>query len=159
MSIDKNNIATGINNAICETVSTIANRAIEQAGYDKTIQATIVQCVDATIGKYQVRYQDTLFYAYATSVDVTYANKTSVYVLVPNNDFRKEKTIVGTVQKLGINYVQPVTEKDSYEINGANCIGNSTKIFKLTSYENESYLTVYKKDEIDELKRVKIIFI
>jgi hypothetical protein len=151
MSIDKNNIATGINNAICETVSTIANRAIEQAGYDKTIQATIVQCVDATIGKYQVRYQDTLFYAYATSVDVTYANKTSVYVLVPNNDFRKEKTIVGTVQKLGINYVQPVTEKDSYEINGANCIGNSTKIFKLTSYENESYLTVYKKDEIDEL--------
>ena len=151
MSIDKNNIATGINNAICETVSTIANRAIEQAGYDKTIQATIVQCIDATIGKYQVRYQDTLFYAYATSVDVTYANKTSVYVLVPNNDFRKEKTIVGTVQKLGINYVQPVTEKDSYEINGANCIGNSTKIFKLTSYENESYLTVYKKDEIDEL--------
>ena len=151
MSIDNNNIATGINNAICEAVTTITERAIDRAGYDKTIQATIVECTDATIGKYQVRYQDTLFYAYATSVDVTYANKTSVYVLVPNNDFRKEKTIVGTVQKLGINYVQPVTEKDSYEINGANCIGNSTKIFKLTSYENESYLTVYKKDEIDEL--------
>lgn len=152
MSIDNNNIATGINNAICEAVTTITERAIDKAGYDKTIQATIVECTDATIGKYQVRYQDTLFYAYATSVDVTYANKTSVYVLVPNNDFRKEKTIVGTVQKLGINYVQPVSEKDSYDINGANCIGNSNKIFKLTSYENECRLTVYKKDELDDLE-------
>ena len=152
MSIDNNNIATGINNAICEAVTTITERAIDKAGYDKTIQATIVECTDATIGKYQVRYQDTLFYAYATSIDVTYANKTSVYVLVPNNDFRKEKTIVGTVQKLGINYVQPVTEKDSYDINGANCIGNSNKIFKLTSYENECRLTVYKKDELDDLE-------
>lgn len=152
MSIDNNNIATGINNAICEAVTTITERAIDKAGYDKTIQATIVECTDATIGKYQVRYQDTLFYAYATSVDVTYANRTSVYVLIPNNDFRKEKTIVGTVQKLGINYVQPVTEKDSYDINGANCIGNSNKIFKLTSYENECRLTVYKKDELDDLE-------
>lgn len=151
MSIDNKNIATGINNAICEAVTTIAERAIDKAGYDKTIQATIVECTDATIGKYKVRYQDTLFYAYATSVDVTYSNKASVYVLVPNNDFRQEKTIVGTVQKLGINYIQPVMEKDSYDINGANCIGNSNKIFKLTSYENECRLTVYKKDELDEL--------
>lgn len=151
MSIDNKNIATGINNAICEAVTTIAERAIDRAGYDKTIQATIVECTDATIGKYKVRYQDTLLYAYATSADITYANKASVYVLVPNNDFRQEKTIVGTVQKLGINYVQPVTEKDSYDINGANCIGNSNKIFKLTSYENECRLTVYKKDELDEL--------
>lgn len=151
MSIDNKNIATGINNAICEAVTTITERAIDRAGYDKTIQATIVECTDATIGKYKVRYQDTLLYAYATSADITYANKASVYVLVPNNDFRQEKTIVGTVQKLGINYVQPVTEKDSYDINGANCIGNSNKIFKLTSYENECRLTVYKKDELDEL--------
>ena len=150
MSIDGNNIATGINNAICEAVTTIADKAISNAGYDKTIQATIVECTDATIGKYKVRYQDTLLYAYATSTDVTYANKASVYVLVPGNDFRQEKTIIGTVQKLGINYVRPVSEKDSYETNGANCIGNSNQIFKISSYENE-VITVYEKDSQENL--------
>ena len=153
MSIDGNNIATGINNAICEAVTTIADKAISNAGYDKTIQATIVECTDATIGKYKVRYQDTLLYAYATSTDVTYANKASVYVLVPGNDFRQEKTIIGTVQKLGINYVRPVSEKDSYETNGANCIGNSNQIFKISSYENK-VITVYEKDSQENLLEI-----
>ena len=153
MSIDGNNIATGINNAICEAVTTIADKAISNAGYDKTIQATIVECTDATIGKYKVRYQDTLLYAYATSTDVTYANKASVYVLVPGNDFRQEKTIIGTVQKLGINYVRPVSEKDSYETNGANCIGNSNQIFKISSYENK-VITVYEYGSQENLLNV-----
>ena len=47
---------------ICQAIDIIVNRAISTAGYDKTIQATIISCVDATIGRYRIRYQDSVFY-------------------------------------------------------------------------------------------------
>ena len=81
------------------------NTKIEKAGYDKTIQAQIVSCEDATIGKYRCRYQDATIYAYASNSDVTFNKGSYVYVLVPGGDMGKEKTILGTTKKLGINYI------------------------------------------------------
>jgi hypothetical protein len=49
---------TKLEDTILQAIDIIASKKITSAGYDKTIQATIVSCVDATIGKYKVKYQD-----------------------------------------------------------------------------------------------------
>ena len=44
--------------AILQSISIIANQAVKQADYNKTIQATIVKCIDPTIEQYRIKYQD-----------------------------------------------------------------------------------------------------
>ena len=85
---------------ICEAISLMVDKAVSEANFDRTIQAIVQECSDASIGKYKVKYQDSAFYAYATSSDVTYTNGSNVYVLVPSNDMTRDKTILGTVTKL-----------------------------------------------------------
>jgi hypothetical protein len=94
-----------VNEKILDAIELLVSNSVEKAGYNKTIQAQIVSCEDATIGKYKCRYQDSVFYAYSNNTDVTYSNKTLVYVLIPNNNINQNKTIIGTVKKLGINYL------------------------------------------------------
>jgi len=87
----------------------IAEKAILNAGFDKTVQATIISCVDPSIGKYKVRYQDGYWYAFSNNIDLTYSNGSNVYVLIPNGYMSNIKTIIGAVNQLGINYVS-ITE-------------------------------------------------
>ena len=68
---------------ILDAIQLLADSSVEKAKYDKTIQAQILSCQDATIGKYRCRYQDATVYAYASSSDVTFNNGTYVYILVP----------------------------------------------------------------------------
>lgn len=109
-------------NMICEAIETLVDRAVEKANYDKTIQASIVEQVDATIGKYKVKYQDSTFFAYAADVNANYSKGTNVYVLVPSNDMEKDKTIIGAVEKLGTDYIPTVPEKNKYDEIGSNFI-------------------------------------
>jgi hypothetical protein len=94
-----------ISDKVLDAIELLATNSVEKAGYDKTIQAQIVSCEDATIGKYRCRYQDAIIYAYASNSDVTFNNGAYVYILVPGSDMKKEKTILGTTKKLGINYI------------------------------------------------------
>ena len=116
---------------------------------DKTIKATIVRCVDATIGKYVVKYQDSSFYAYSYNTDRTYTAGTAVYILIPGNDMSQEKSIVGTVDKLGIDYVSIIEGENGYAVTGVNTI-NSQITFGLCSYKKEDVKILYDRDnEID----------
>lgn len=124
---------SNIENSICEAIELIVNKSISEAGYDRTIQAIVKGCVDASIGKYKVVYQDSQFYAYATSADVTYTNNSNVYVLIPGNDMSKDKTILGTVDKLGINYVTQAEGDEAYDYIGTNCASSVGEI-PLSSY-------------------------
>lgn len=54
-------LSNNIESNICKAIDIIVKKAVNQASYDKTIQATILSCVDATIGKYKVKYQDSTF--------------------------------------------------------------------------------------------------
>jgi hypothetical protein len=96
---------TKLEDIILQAVDIIATKKVSSAGYDKTIQATIISCVDATIGKYKVRYQDSYLYAYSSNIDTSFPNGTNVFILVPGGDMNKDKTILGTTKKLGINYI------------------------------------------------------
>ena len=109
-------------NMICEAIETLVDRAVEKANYDKTIQASIVEQVDATIGKYKVKYPESTFFAYAADVNANYSKGTNVYVLVPSNDMEKDKTIMGAVEKLGTDYIPTVPEKNKYDEIGSNFI-------------------------------------
>lgn len=121
-------------NNIIDAIEKIVNNAVANAGYDKTIKATIIECVDQTIGKFKVKYQDSTFYAYATSSEVTYTRGSEVYILIPGNDRGRDKTILGTVKKLGADYAVAPEGDEAYETVGNNIL-HSSSTFELCSYK------------------------
>lgn len=128
-------------NNIIDAIETIVDNAVANAGYDKTIKATIVECVDQTIGKFKVKYQDSVFFAYATSSEVTYTRGAEVYILIPGNDTSRDKTILGTVKKLGADYAVTPEGDEAFEPVGNNIL-HSSSTFELCSYK-----TTYKTTE------------
>ena len=132
-----------ISEKVLDAIQILADNSVKKADYDRTIQAQILSCEDATIGKYRCRYQDAVFYAYSNNTDITYSNGALVYILVPGNDFKKEKTILGTTKKLGINYITQAEGDQAYDIIGTNGIEDHTTFYLDTSYKNYSY-TLYK---------------
>ena len=126
-------------NQILDAVELLTENLIKKAAYDKTIQAQIISCEDQTIGKYKCRYQDAIIYAYSNSIDVTYNERAYVYILVPDNDMSKEKTILGTVNRLGINYISQVGGEQAYNTVGTNCISSSQTIYLNTKIDKYRY--------------------
>ena len=55
---------TNIENQICDAIQILAERAINQAPYDKTIPALIVECVDTKKGKYKVKISRCILLCY-----------------------------------------------------------------------------------------------
>ena len=102
--------------SICEAIDIIVQQAINNAGFDRTIQATIVSCTDESIGQYKVRYQNSTFYAYAQSEEDKYSEGAGVYILIQNNDMSRDKFIIGTVDKLGKDYITIVDFADIWRI-------------------------------------------
>ena len=74
---------SNLEDIILKTIDIVASKKIASAKYDKTIQAKIISCVDASIGKYKVQYQDGFWYAYSNNMEITYSNGTNVYILIP----------------------------------------------------------------------------
>ena len=134
-------------NNIIDAIEKIVNNAVANAGYDKTIKATIIECVDQTIGKFKVKYQDSTFYAYATSSEVTYTRGSEVYVLIPGNDSGRDKTILGTVKKLGADYAVAPEGDEAYETVGNNIL-HSSSTFELCSYKTTEKI-LYQRGSSD----------
>lgn len=127
-------------------IQTIVDDSIAKANFDKTIKATIVKCIDETIGKYTVKYQDSTFYAYSNNMETIYRAGTGVYVLVPGNDTSQNKTIIGSIDQVGVDFVSVVEGDNAYEYLGKNCIG-STDTFELCSYKGKQEIILYSVDE------------
>ena len=139
-----------VSDKVLDAIELLAANSVEKAGYDKTIQAQIVSCEDATIGKYRCRYQDAIIYAYASNSDVTFNNGAYVYILVPGSDMKKEKTILGTTKKLGINYISQAEGDQAYDIIGNNCITSNNK-FYLDSINKDYKYTLYEYESSSEV--------
>lgn len=131
-----------ITDQLLDAVELIVDKAVSQAGYDKTVQAVISKCVTASTGKYSVKYQGGSFYAYAQDPGMIYNPNTQVYVLIPENDMSKRKTILGTVDRLGTNFITD-EEKYYYSPNGNNlCINNDVE-HGLCSYKGSDLIVLY----------------
>ena len=102
-------------NKILDAIQRIVDNAISHASYDKTIKGTIVKVADEDTGKYLIRYQDSSFYAYSNDSKISYSVDDMVYVLIPGNDMTQMKTIIGAVDKIGINYIDTLESQDAYE--------------------------------------------
>ena len=93
-------MSDSIENIICDTINLITDKKIKSAGYDKTIQATILSCTNALTGEYKIKYQDnSSLVAYAANPNITYKKNTLVEIQVPNSDLAKKKIIIGAVDK------------------------------------------------------------
>lgn len=136
-------ISTDYENQLINAIQTIVDNAIAHADFDKTIKATIISCADEATGKYKVKYQDSTFYAYSNNLDSDYFKGTSVYVLVPGNDTSQNKTIIGSVDALGTNYVSTTEGENGYNIYGKNCVDNESSIFELCSYKKTDSKILY----------------
>ncbi len=134
----------------CQAMQLIAENAVRNAGYDKTIQATIISCEDKTTGCYKVQYQDNIFLAYSADTKVKYTKGNLVYILIPNSNFDNNKTILGSVTKMGSDYIDVTDEKDQYEIIGNN-ICQQNKEFKLSTYQTVVKVLYDAEASIDEL--------
>lgn len=133
-------------NQLIGAIQTIVDDAIAKANFDKTIKATIVKCIDETIGKYSVKYQDSTFYAFSPNTENTYRDGTNVYILIPGNDTSQDKTIIGAVDKLGTDFISVISEDNAYEYVGNNCIKQTNEI-QLCSYAGQTVLDVYNYAE------------
>lgn len=136
-----------INNQICDAIGIIVDKKLSQANFDKTIQATIVAQGDKTKGEYKVKYLDSSFYAYDKS-GKDYSVGTQVYVLVPENDLSKVKTILGTADKTkDIQPIIPEGNKFEYLTNNLFII-QANKEFGIKSWENSSS-SIYNTENDD----------
>ena len=138
-----------IEQSICEAVDILVDRAISKAGFDKTITAIVVECMDQVAGKYKVKYQDSFYYATSDNSSTTYSVNSEVYVLVPNGDFSKDKKILGTVKSLGVSYITTTEGDEAYEYIGNNVIAPHD-IVELCSYKDTDIVTLYDADSTEE---------
>jgi hypothetical protein len=90
-----------IENNICDAIEVIVNKAVEDAGYDRTVKAIVISYEDEKTGRYRVKYQDGIFDAYYSAKNEVLENGTNVYVLIPENNMNTIKTILGPVASLG----------------------------------------------------------
>jgi hypothetical protein len=123
-----------IESQLCEAVEIIVDSVISKANFDRTIKATIMSCVDSTVGQYKVKYQDNIFYAYANNISTKYSANTTVYVLIPGNDFSNQKTIIGAVDNVGVDYSSEIEEEQKYEIIGDSCVSAQGEIALKSRY-------------------------
>lgn len=136
MSTIQNNMTT----AFIQATDIIVEKYLQEAKFTKTVKATIISLVDKKTGRYKVRYQDNVMYAYSKNGEDEYESGDSVYVLIPEGDFSSDKTILGTTSKTkGGDEEYVIPEKDKYEIIGSNIFTNaSTGVFKFSSSNNAS---------------------
>ena len=88
-----------VQNSLFAAIDTIIGRRIEQLALDKTVVASVEQCVNSLTRQYRVQYKGGSMLAYAQS-DESYTPNTSVYVSIPQNNFSEKKWILGRVSEI-----------------------------------------------------------
>ena len=140
-----NHSRSGLAESVIDAIEIIADQKLKTASFDRTIQATVLSCTSNTKGEYRCRYQDSKFLAYAPNPDITYSENALVYVLIPGNDWDATKTILGTVDKLGVDYIATISNKDYFDPIGDNVIDGNVTI-ALKSWDGSKVYNVYQKD-------------
>ena len=131
------NNSNQISEAILNAIDIISDKKISKAEFSSTIQGTIVDCKDASLGKYLVKYQDSLLEAYSTSPSVTYSKDSLVYIFVPDGNLKEYKVILGTTKQLGTNYIEEFAGEEYFDA-GENFISSDYTI-EMSSYQTKQY--------------------
>ena len=133
-------------NNILDAMDILAENSVSAVKFDKTVRATITKVIDASIGKYEVKYQDSFFYAYSLDVKKTYTKGTNVFVVIPASDFNKDPYITGTTTKSASDKNEVLTWEDRLSPIGANVLNNADgEIIGFCSYESNHTTTNHKQ--------------
>ena len=140
-------MADSVQESILNAIDTLVSNRIDKIQADKTVTAKIVNCTNSLTNEYKVSYNGGYMYAYAQE-GASYTSNVSVYVLVPQGDFTKQKTIVGKAQNIeddqNISFVSSALS--DYNLIGKNCVTDTkgAQPGKLNSYKKESYVLFYQ---------------
>ena len=58
----KGDTRMGVANNLLDAIDILAENKVAAVKFDKTVRATIDEVVDASIGKYKVKYQNSIFF-------------------------------------------------------------------------------------------------
>ena len=102
-----------------ESIDIVAENAVNKSNAAIAIKCTVVSVINPSMGLYTLQYGNNTFNAYSsTGSNARYSVNDTVFVLVPNGDLSKEKTIIGATapraamfetQKLSDLYI-PITD-------------------------------------------------
>ena len=99
---------------VLDAVEILVDNKVADLQFNKTIRGKIAEVIDASIGQYKIQYQNSYFTAYSADVSAIYTKGTDVYVEILSSDFEKNAVILGTVRRLGSNYLTIVEKLDRY---------------------------------------------
>ena len=151
-----------IQEALLRAVDTVVTQRINELKLDKTITAIVKKNKGLKNNKsiYQLWYMGGLFDAICQNKDDIYLPNTSVYVLIPQGDFSKEKIIIGSAESISAEKENMLEEKDLYAKLNANLLTfNNKEIYGLHSWHEDNniydndithrYQYIYQKDNLD----------
>ena len=78
---------------ILSAIDILTDKKIAEAGFDRTVPATVVGIDNPVIGKYKVEYNGAKMFAYGAKGS-SYNIGDQVYVLIPGNDVNQDKQIL-----------------------------------------------------------------
>lgn len=147
---------TELQDAILKAVDAITKTRIDKLQLDKTITAVIVKCTNALSREYKCSYNGGHITAYAAE-GATYTNGQSVYVLIPQSDMTKRKTIVGlgSAKEDDENISFVSSALSDYNLIGKNVISDKNKLqpVGLHSYKKEEYFLLYDYSTREDTSR------
>ena len=76
---------------VISAIDILTNQKIAKAGYDRTIEAQVISCVDLANKKYKLRYQNSTIYALGSE---SYSKGDLVLVTIPQNNDNAVKRII-----------------------------------------------------------------
>ena len=130
-------IELSVADQLLDAVDILVDKATSGLQFNKTIRGKISEVIDASIGQYKIQYQNSYFTAYSADSNATYQKGSEVYVEILSSDFEKNALILGTVRRLGSNYITIIEQLDRYAEVGAKLTGENNTI-ELCSYEPQS---------------------
>lgn len=128
-------MSTELQESILQAISKIADDSVNKAKSDLTIECEIVKVQNSAKGIYTVQYTENKFTAHSSN-GATYSVGNSVYVLVPEGDFSKNKVIVG-LTKAALPEVNTKKEEKFYNEISPNFLDDIGEI-QLCTYHTET---------------------
>lgn len=143
-------MADNYQDALIKAIETISKSQVDNLATDKTVTATIISCSNLLTNEYKVSYNGGIMYVYG-SEGKTYAENSSVYVLVPEGDFTKKKIIIDSAtykeDDQNISFISSIMS--DYNLLGKNTLyeEENYKVYPagLNSYLSQDRLLLYQR--------------
>lgn len=135
-------MGTELSESLSNAIKTIADNSSTKMVGTRTIEAVVSKVIDASSGLYAVNYSGNTFSAYVTDGKTVYKENDKVYILVPDNDFSKNKVILGASGPIQNSIILPDAD---YYLQKSEALLSFADI-KMCTYESEKEEEIISSD-------------